>query len=260
MRRRLLLERAAWQLASTRLSVTEIAFDANYGSLEAFTRAFRKAFQVSPGLYRRTGCARIHLPAANDFHFLPRNSTSKKGAIKMDLFDIFAGTDSWYTRRLLQQAATTSDEKLDYPVSGGTSMDFGWDKPDRNLREILERMVQTKEVWTAALTGGDMPALDGRPAEDRTPAALLDRFEKVDAEFHRVLRDVRDRGAWDDTFVDALCEPAETFTFGGMFADVITFNTYRRLAALDAFHRLGVKMYGTGSPIEYQQAKKPDAT
>src|SRR5262249_51547440 len=49
-RRRVLLERAAWQLARTHLSVTEIAFDANYGSLEAFTRAFRRAFQISPSL------------------------------------------------------------------------------------------------------------------------------------------------------------------------------------------------------------------
>jgi len=42
MRRRLLLERAAWQLSHTQLSVTDISLDTNYGSLEAFTRAFRK--------------------------------------------------------------------------------------------------------------------------------------------------------------------------------------------------------------------------
>ena len=45
MRRRLLLERAAYQLAHTGDSVTDIALNANYGSLEAFTRAFRKAFR-----------------------------------------------------------------------------------------------------------------------------------------------------------------------------------------------------------------------
>ncbi len=174
----------------------------------------------------------------------------------MDLFDIFAGADSWHTRRLLRQAADVSDEKLDSPVSG-TSAVIGWDKPDKNLREILERIVQTKEVWVAALTGGEMPSLDGRPPADRTPSALLDRFEKADAEFHRILCDVRNRGAWDETFVDALCEPAETFTFGGMFADVITFNAYRRLAALDAFHKLGVTVQGSGSPIEYEQAGMP---
>jgi AraC-like DNA-binding protein len=37
MRRRLLLERAAWHLRDMRLSVTEISLNANYGSLEAFT-------------------------------------------------------------------------------------------------------------------------------------------------------------------------------------------------------------------------------
>src|SRR4029077_13026811 len=48
MRRRLLLERAAYQLGHTGMSVTDVALDANYGSLEAFTRAFRKAFRTSP--------------------------------------------------------------------------------------------------------------------------------------------------------------------------------------------------------------------
>jgi AraC-like DNA-binding protein/uncharacterized damage-inducible protein DinB len=252
MRRRLLLERAAWQLSTTRLSVTGIALDANYGSLEAFTRAFRRAFLMSPSLYRRTGCARIHLPAPNHFHFLPGDPGCKEGATKnMDLFDLFAGTDSWYTRRLLQQATALCDEQLDRAVNG-TAKVFGWNKPDHDLREILERMVQTTEVWTAAITGGEMPKLEGAPAHERTPAALLGRFEKADAEFHRVLKDVRDRGAWDDTFVDALCEPPETFTFGGMFAHVITFNTYRRLAALDAFDQLGVRIQGYGCPMDYE--------
>src|SRR5258706_16161885 len=41
MRRRLLLERAAYQLAHTGMSVTDVALDANYGSLEAFTGAHR---------------------------------------------------------------------------------------------------------------------------------------------------------------------------------------------------------------------------
>src|SRR5215472_13060327 len=53
MRRRLLLERAAYQLSHTRVSVTDVALDADYGSLEAFTRVFRKAFRTSPSLYRR---------------------------------------------------------------------------------------------------------------------------------------------------------------------------------------------------------------
>jgi hypothetical protein len=74
----------------------------------------------------------------------------------------------------------------------------------------------------------------------------------VDVEFDRVLKDVRNRNAWSDTFVDALCEPAETFTFGGMFAHVVTFNGYQRLVALDALRRLGVKVEGFGCPTEYE--------
>src|SRR5436305_15286706 len=65
MRRRLVLERAAYQLGHTSMSVTDIALDANYGSLEAFTRAFRNAFRTSPSIYRRIRDPHFHLPAQN---------------------------------------------------------------------------------------------------------------------------------------------------------------------------------------------------
>ena len=249
MRRRLLLERAAWQLSRTQLSVTDISLSANYGSLEAFTRAFRKAFQVSPSLYRRLGLTYTHLHATNGIHHCSSKDT--KGADRsMDLFDIFAGQESWHTRRLLELAKTLNDEQLDRPLKNQMKI-FPWDGPDQSLRQILDRMVQTKEVWAAALTGGSMPLLDNSPPEDRTASAMLARMEKADAAFHSVLTDVRNRSAWEDTFVDALCEPPETFTFGGMFADVITFNAHRRMLAIDALQRLGAKVEGWGSPIEF---------
>lgn len=98
MRRRLLLERAAYQLAHTGMSATDIALDANYGSLEAFTRAFRKAFRTSPSIYRRMRDPHFHLPASNKIHFFAPGSFTKGGK-DMDLFDRFAGNDSWHTRR-----------------------------------------------------------------------------------------------------------------------------------------------------------------
>ena len=171
----------------------------------------------------------------------------------MDLFDRFAGADSWHTRRLLEHAVTLSDENLDRALNGTVAV-FGWCEPDKNLREVLERIVQTKEVWTAALTGGDPPPMENVPAEARTAKALLARFDKADAEFNRVLSDVRNRGAWDDVFVDALCEPPEKFTFGGTFAHVMTFNAYRRLSAHDALRQLGVNVEGFGCPMEYETA------
>lgn len=260
MRRRFLLERSAWQLQRTKHTVTEIALDTGYSSLEAFTRAFSTAYGLSPSMYRRSGCWRIYLPSPNAFHFCGPDSIQEfTGAKDMDLFDLFAGTESWYTRKLLDEAARVSPELLDKPVPS-TSRVFGWDKPDQNLREILERMVITKEVWVAALTNGPMPPMDNPPLEVRTPQALRERFERADAEFNRLMGEVRNRGTWDETFVDALCDPPEKFTFGGMFAHVITFNAQRRLNALDAFHRLGVPINGIGCPMEYEAAQRVTTT
>jgi len=268
MRRRLLLERAAWQLSRTRLSVTDISLNANYGSLEAFTRAFQKAFGVSPSVYRRMGATHTHLYTTNGIHHYSGKDDTKGAARSMDLFDIFSGQESWHTRRLLDLAKTLNDEQLDRPLKNQVKV-FPWDGPDQTLRQILDRMVQSKEVWAAALTGSGMPLMDNAPPEDRTPSAMLARMEKADAAVHSVLTDVRNRSAWEDTFVDALCEPPETFTFGedtfvdalceppetftfgGMFADVIAFNFYRRMLAIDALQRLGAKVEGFGCPEEY---------
>ena len=250
MRRRLLFERAACQLSRTQLSVTDIALNADYGSLEAFTRAFQKAFRVSPSIFRRMGATYTHLYAANGIHHHSGMGNTKGANKSMDLFDIFAGQESWHTRRLLDLAKTLKDEQLDEPLKSQTKV-FPWDTPDQSLRQILDRMVLTKEVWAAAITGGDMPAIDNAPPANKTPSAMLARLDTADAKFHEVLTEVRDRSGWDDTFVDALCEPPETFTFGGMFAHVITFNGYRRMLAIDALRRLGVKVEGFGCPSEY---------
>ena len=250
MRRRLLLERAAWLLSRTAASITEIAFDADYGSLEAFTRAFRKAFGASPSIYRRMGETYYHLPAPNSIHFGAPLEISK-GAF-MDLFDIFAGHDTWHTEQLLEAAHGLSDEQLDRPLKNPVSV-VPWDTTDQTLREILDRIVLTKEVWTTALTGGEMPDLSPAATARQTPGTMLKRLQKTDAEFQRIFRGVRDRGTWAGTFVDKYCEPPETFTFGGMFAHVVTFNSYRRLIALDALRRLGADIKGSGCPMDYER-------
>ena len=254
MRRRLLLERAAYQLGHTKMSVTDIGLDANYSSLEAFTRAFRRAFRISPSLYRRMRDVHFHLPASNKVHFLAPGSLPK-GENGMDLFDRFAGNDSWHTRRLLEYAVALTEEQLDRPLPTVVEL-LPWRESNKTLRQLLENIIFTKEVWTAALSGSDMD-MDGPPKSQRSPRSMLQRLEKTDAELHRILKDVRNRSAWDDTFVDALCEPAETFTFGGVFAHIMTFNAHRRLMALDALRQLGVQTEGFGDPMEYEESVAP---
>src|SRR5579871_5537948 len=177
MRRRFLLERAAWQLVRTALSVTETALEAQYGSLEAFTRAFGKAFGISPSFYRRLAPTHFHLPAPNGFHFCAPASGSKGDSQTMDLFDLFAGSDSWHTSKLLDSAMNLTEEQLDRPLDCANI--FPWEAADRNLRELLDRLVQQKEIWAAALTGRQV-ALKS-PPEQCTPRALRARFDKADA-------------------------------------------------------------------------------
>src|SRR6201998_3537526 len=131
MRRRLLLERAAYQLGDTGMSVTEVALDANYNSLEAFTRAFRRAFRISPSIYRRMRDPHFHLPASNKIHFLAPGSLTEGGR-DMDLFDRFAGNDSWHTRRLLEYASTLTEEQLDRPLTTGVEA-LPWRECEKNF-------------------------------------------------------------------------------------------------------------------------------
>ena len=131
---------------------------------------------------------------------------------------------------------------------------------DRNSAVIVQgitgrmgrRHASLMRGYGTNIVGGTFSDPNTEPPEMGTPDKLLARLEKVDVEFNRVLTDVRNRNAWGDTFVDALCEPPETFTFGGMFAHVVTFNGYQRLVALDALRRLGVKVEGFGCPTEWE--------
>ena len=83
----------------------------------------------------------------------------------MDLFDIFSGQESWHTQRLLNLARTLNDEQLDRPLKNQVKV-FPWDDPDQTLRQVLDRMVLTKEVWAAALTGSSMPLMHDAPPEN----------------------------------------------------------------------------------------------
>ena len=51
LRRRLLLERAAWQLDTGAATPSEAAAPAGYGSLAAFSRAFARAHGVPPSVF-----------------------------------------------------------------------------------------------------------------------------------------------------------------------------------------------------------------
>ena len=244
LRRRLLLERAGYQLATTRKSVTEIAFEAQYESLEGFTRSFRRTFGISPVAMRKSGRHWL-LHSPNDVHFRPISGSVHGGT--MDLLDRLLEHDLWLTRKMLECAKDLGDLKLDAPLEA-SSRPIPFEPWQKSLRDLLDRMIFGKEVWVAALEHQDLPE-----ERDRSTAGMMRRFEIAYPMFVGLVRRVRDQGQWDLTFVDELCEPQETFTFGGMVAHVTTFGIYRRGLAIEAFKALGVEELGYGDPIAWER-------
>jgi hypothetical protein len=79
------------------------------------------------------------------------------------------------------------------------------------------------------------------------------RFAAASKAFSDQVRAIKDRGDWDAGFVDALCDPPESFTYGGMLAHVATFSTCRRTRAILAFRQLGVDDIGIGDPMQWER-------
>ena len=51
--------RASYQLAFSEDRILDIALQSGYESHEAFSRAFRRVYQLSPSMYRRSGAWRM---------------------------------------------------------------------------------------------------------------------------------------------------------------------------------------------------------
>ncbi len=109
MRRRVMLERAAWQMRHG-MSVTDAAFEAGYESVEGFGRAFARAFGHPPSaLPTETS---HWLPAPNGIHFHPPVSLwvhSKEQAMS-PLTEQLVQHDLDDTRVLLDLAKQLPDE------------------------------------------------------------------------------------------------------------------------------------------------------
>jgi transcriptional regulator GlxA family with amidase domain len=57
--RRLRLDRAAWLLLTSQVTVLDIALETGFGSHETFTRAFRRRFGETPSSFRKNRGARL---------------------------------------------------------------------------------------------------------------------------------------------------------------------------------------------------------
>jgi AraC family transcriptional regulator len=248
-RRRILLERAAFRLLTTEWSILDVAVEAGYRSHEAFTRAFSRAYGVGPSRWR-SAPTQIQIDAPSDVHFHPPGSLrlpATKKVTSMDLLTKMVEHHVWLTGEILERAARLTDEQLDDRIVTGVE-----DDPDPvTLRRLLSRLVGQMGMWNAALANR---AYDWSVEEHETIDSLRARLAAEGPTYLSHVREVAEQGRLDETFVDALCEPAEVFTHGGMIAHVLTFAAHRRTLAVLALDKHGIDELGWGDPMRWVAA------
>jgi AraC family transcriptional regulator len=243
-RRRVLLERAAYRLLTSSRTLLDVAVEAGYGSHEAFTRAFTRAYGVSPARWRGSP-TRIQIEAPSDVHFHPPGGLRLPGLQKvspMNLLTSMVEHHIWLTGEMVACAARLSDEQLDKPI------ELSVDEEVQTIRSLLSRLVGQMGMWNAALAGREY---DWSVEEHESLDSLRRRLAEEGPLYLGHVRDVCDSGRLDDTFVDALCEPAEVFTYGGMIAHVLTFAAHRRTLVALALDAEGITDLGWGDPMRW---------
>ena len=252
MKRRVLLERAAWQLRGG-ATVTEVAFGAGYDSVEGFGRAFARAFGHPPSA-TADRAAGHWLPAPNGIHFHPPmslwvdSSEASSHRAPADVSALMLHHDLEDVRDLLDVVKGLSREDYEkVRVPGGIPLD--WDGPDESLAQVMRHLVLTREIWLAAIEGGEYPDM-----EESDPVALARRHEEASGRWLAMVRDIDRRGAWGDRIVDALCEPPESFVLGSVIAHVFTYSAHRRQLARQMLRDAGVAI-DSGDPIDWHRRR-----
>lgn len=243
MRRRVLLERAAWQLRGG-ARVTDAAFDAGYSSVEGFSRAFARAFGHPPSEVAEDSAR--WLPAPNGVHFHPPSSVwiNRTERSVNPVLEHLVAHDLDDTRYLLDAAKALPDEEYRAVRLPGYVV-LCFEGPEESIADILHHHVRTKEIWLAAIDGTDFPS--DEPAD---LAGLIELHDRVAPRWLAFVRRLDSSGGWDDVLIDALCEPPESFVMGSVVAHVLNYAAHRRTLARSLLRIAGVET-DEGDPIDW---------
>ena len=247
MRRRVMLERAAWQLAHG-MTVTDAAWAAGYESVEGFSRAFARAFGRPPSSPARGS---HWLPAPNGIHFHPPTSLWVRAEEQPmnPLTEQMVAHDLDDTAALLEVSKGLTEEEFRTLRQPGLVV-LSWDGAEESIAAVLEHQIFAKEVWLAAIEGLDMPPRD----DDPDAARLLERHDVVAPRWLEAVRDINRRGAWNDRLIDALCEPPESFVISSVIAHVLTYSAHRRQLVRHMLTAAG-RTVDDGDPIMWLRAQ-----
>jgi AraC family transcriptional regulator len=245
-RRRVLLERAAYRLITSKTTVLDVAVEAGYSSHEAFTRAFTRVYDTTPSSWRRRP-TQFQIDAPSGVHFHPPGGLRLPARTKvtaMDLVQRLVDHHVWLVGQMIDRASRLDDQTLDRPITLSVEGVDDWP----TLRSLLSRLVGQLDMWNAAMAARayDFSVEEGERIED-----MRDRFAQAGPTFQRHVGEVCNEGRLDETFVDAICEPPEVFTYGGMIAHVLTFAAHRRTLVAGALHDAGITDLGAGDPMRW---------
>lgn len=244
LRRRILLERAAYRLLSGDQTILDIATEAGYASHEAFGRAFTRAYGTAPSALRRSGVTyrRLRLPAPSGVHFQPPGGLRLPATAKetdMTVLQQMVDNHVDSLTGLIEASAELGDEVLDRPIEFSVeAID-----DDMTLRRVLNAMVTQEEHWINALRGEGWP-----DDQDASVSSLMRRHSVAGPEFRTVVANAIEGDELADTFIDTTCEPPDSYTLGGTVAHVLTFGAVRRTIAVGALWSAGVRRMELADP------------
>ena len=245
MERRLRLERAAHVLRATAQDVTGIAFDAGYDSLEGFSRAFRRAYGVAPSRYRTLPTPPSSLPAPSGVHYDTETRGLRvhapRGETPMNLTDRLIDGDYWAKKRLLETARVLSDAQLDASLAFRHNL-MPFEEPSRTLRASLSRM--TGDIWAVTLLDAvAWPTTDVsyRQHDPHTVSEMAARLDSFHQDWAAFVQKVNQEDLWEMLWIDAACEPVETFTYGATIEATLTWGIAQRMVVQRLLEQLGLQ-------------------
>lgn len=246
LRRRVMLERAAWRLQHGE-GVAEVAAAEGWSSAEVFSRAFRRGFGVPPS---RAGDVAFRLPAPNGVHFHPPHSLWVNGSSSgggPDIAQFMLVHDVADTAYLIEQARQLTQSQWSQEVSPGQVV-LSWDGPEPSVAAVLSAIVWTKQVWLATIEGRDFPERELAA----TAAELAAHHDEIGKRWTTVISEYSAAGRLADTVIDALCDPPESFQLYGIVAHVLTYSAHRRGLVRAMLARLGIET-DQGDPLEWMR-------
>lgn len=246
LRRRVMLERAAWRLQRGE-GVAAVAADEGWSSAEVFSRAFRRSYGVPPS---QAADVDFWLTAPNGLHFHPPESLWLRGDpndTAPDVSQLMVAHDLADTEHLIAHATELTEEQWTERLSPGQVV-LEWDGEEETVGAVLGAIVWTKQVWLASIEGRDQPT---RPLR-RSAADLADDHRGIAARWSAMIADHAQQGRLGDTVIDALCDPPESFQLYGIVAHVLTYSAHRRELVRAMLARHGVRT-GLGDPLDWMR-------